>query len=579
MSRHPAVPRRVNTRSTLQGLAFSALGCAFLAACSGGDGGGGGNPGPVDPGTGPTATSIVAVSFTTVQGAPGYAVDDSLAVKVLDQTGAAMSGVPVTFTATGGTASPGTATTDAQGVARAAWTLGAQPGTYSASAAVSGRSMTPVTFSATAKWGTEAKVTMVSGDAQGMPPGCSLATPLTVKVNDAGGAPVAGAPVYFALKTGSATLGSRKVTTDAQGMAQTSLALGSTAGTNTVEAAIHSQAPSTVSFTATTAQAPPKGFAVVGNQIYSASCQPTRFVGIARPFLESWHRGDDRLIDPQLSREDFRGIKSWHANSVRIPINPSFWLSTAANYDPEYRALVDSTVHRAEEAGLAVILDMHFSDQGNPNRKAYTLEPLPDANHAVPFWKEVAARYKDDGNVMFEMYNEPHDVSWDAWRNGAFVQDTSGSYQGVGYQQLYDAIRGTGAENIVIANGLNWGYDLSGVKSHMLTGYNIVYGTHVYDWPEKQPGAWDAGFGYLAATAPVMIGEFGTMNCGVPYYNAVMDYADRKNISIIAWAWYAPPSDYAGRDQLICTFAALLNDWSGTPTPVGAVVKSHYARY
>jgi endoglucanase len=546
---------------------------ALFAACSDSGGGGGGTP------TGPTGggqpVGLQAAGSTHFNGAPGYPLDDSVAVKVVDRSGSGVAGVTVQFSAGSGSGSfsPATAQTDAGGIARAAWTLGAAPGEQTAGAGVSG--LPPLSFGATAAWGPEAKIAAVSGSGQSMVPGCATLSPLVVKVTDAGGNPVANAPVYFGVASGSGRFTAAHVRTDASGMASGSFAPGA-AGAQTVQASLHSQAPANVSFTVSGSRMVPGGFAVVGNKVISGACQDTRFVGIARPFLESWHTGDDRLIDPQLSRADFQGIRSWHSNIVRIPINESFWYSAAANYDPDYRALVDSTVRRAHDAGLAVILDMHFSDQGSSARRAYTLEPLPDANHAIPFWKEVATQFRNDPRVLFEMYNEPHDVSWDMWLNGGTVTDTSGTYQAVGYQQVYDAIRSTGAENIVIANGLNWGYDLSGVATHLIKGYNVMYGTHVYDWPEKQPPAWDAGFGYLAAQAPVMIGEFGTMNCGLSYYNAVMDYADRKNLHMIAWAWYAPPPD---RQDLVCTFAALLSDWNGTPTGIGAAVKSHYSRY
>jgi hypothetical protein len=117
---------------------------------------------------------------------------------------------------------------------------------------------------------------------------------------------------------------------------------------------------------------------------------------------------------------------------------------------------------------------------------------------------------------------------------------------------------------------------MSQAGNYMLNGHNVIYGTHVYDWPEKQPARWNQDFGYLAAKVPVMIGEFGTTNCGTAYYEWVMNYADQKNIHWISWAWYAPP---ANRPDLTCSFAALLSDWSGTPSPMGAVVKAHMAKY
>jgi endoglucanase len=555
-------------------LACAAAGLALLAACSDGGGGGGGG-GPTGPSGAGKPSGLQAVGSAHFSGAPGYALDDSVAVKVVDASGNGLSGVTVQFSASAGAGSlsPASVSTDAGGVARAAWTLGSAASEQTATASVTG--VSPLMLGATAAWGAEVRIAVVSGDQQSMVPGCSATSPLVVKVTDAGGNAVANAPVYFAVGAGSGTLAAARVRTDASGLASAAFAPGA-AGAHTVTASLHSQAPASASFAVSGARMVPGGFAVVGNKVISASCQDTRFVGIARPFLESWHNGDDRLIDPQLSRADFQGIRSWHSNVVRIPINESFWYSGAANYDPNYHVLVDSTVRRAHEAGLAVILDLHFSDQGNGARRAYTLEPLADAGHAIPFWKEVAAQFKNDPRVLFEMYNEPHDVSWDMWLNGGTVRDTSGTYQGVGYQQIYDAIRSTGAENIVIANGLNWGYDLSQAATHPINGYNVMYGTHVYDWPEKQPAAWDRDFGNLAAKYPVMIGEFGTMNCGLPYYNAVMDYADRKNLHMVAWAWYAPPAD---RQDLVCTFAALLSDWNGSTTGIGAAVKAHYARY
>src|SRR6185436_4435031 len=123
-------------------------------------------------------------------------------------------------------------------------------------------------------------------------------------------------------------------------------------------------------------------------------------------------------------------------------LNPSYWVKTAAHYDPGYPAQVDSAIARAHSQGLDVVIDMHFSDRGDP------------ANQGIQFWKEVAARYKNDGRVLFELYNEPHDISWDTWLNGGPSGD---GYQTAGYQQLYDAVRSTGAQNLVIVNGLNWG--------------------------------------------------------------------------------------------------------------------------
>lgn len=94
--------------------------------------------------------SVVLVSGDAQAGSPGVPLSDTLEVKVLDQTGrAGMSGVQVNWwvRAGQGTMDRASDTTDANGLARAVWTLGPVPGTNQATATVS--DLPGVDFSAT----------------------------------------------------------------------------------------------------------------------------------------------------------------------------------------------------------------------------------------------------------------------------------------------------------------------------------------------------------------------------------------------------------------------------------------------
>ncbi len=42
------------------------------------------------------------------------------------------------------------------------------------------------------------------------------------------------------------------------------------------------------------------------------------------------------------------------------------------------------------------------------------------------FWESAAERFKNNPNVLFELFNEPHDVSWDVWQKGGPVTDEKG---------------------------------------------------------------------------------------------------------------------------------------------------------
>jgi len=297
---------------------------------------------------------------------------------------------------------------------------------------------------------------------------------------------------------------------------------------------------------------------VAGPTIYDGSHKPHVFHGLDRPSFEWSTTGD------HISSADFALMASWKANVARIAMNQDFWLSASPKFDPGYAAAIDQAVKWAETAGLDVILDLHWSDRGDYSQTP-AQQRMADA-HSVDFWTGVAGAYKGDGHVMFELYNEPHDVSWSVWLNGGPSGD---GFTVAGMQQLYEAVRSTGAENLVFIGGLQFAYDLSGVPSNRVNGHNIVWATHPYNQPNKQPANWDTGFGFLAATDPVMATEFGDSSCATDYYTSFIAYADAHKISWSGWAWYV-----AG-----CSFPALISDWSGTPTAAGQVEKSALAAY
>jgi aryl-phospho-beta-D-glucosidase BglC (GH1 family) len=305
------------------------------------------------------------------------------------------------------------------------------------------------------------------------------------------------------------------------------------------------------------------------------------FRGVARPSLE-W--------DPNgnlISAADFQAMASWHANVVRIALNQDFWLSGAALYSPTYAAVVDGAVKAAEAAGLDVILDLHWSDEGNlgvtvsgktqDNASNSNQQPMADVN-SKQFWTEVAMKYKDDGHVLFELYNEPHNISWSVWLNGGGT-----TYPVVGMQQLYDAVRATGANNIVIAGGLSYAFDLSGVGGNPIVGQNVMYASHPYK-PQDAQTLWESSFGYLATQdiAPVITTEFGdttpttvlnnlvVKTCTGQWNSDLITFNDAHEISWTAWAWFVADP---------CQFPSVISDWSGTPSVQGVPVKAALLGY
>jgi len=295
-------------------------------------------------------------------------------------------------------------------------------------------------------------------------------------------------------------------------------------------------------------------YTVQGNKVLDADGKPYRFLGVDRCSLE-WS-----ATGVNISLHDFQLIKSWGTNAVRVPMNQDFWLQGAAVYNANYKNTINQVVTWIQSLGMDVILDLHWSDKGQLSNPKPGQQRMADSN-SVTFWTQVAGIYKNNPGVLFELYNEPHDVTWPVWLNGG---DTGDGFNTPGMQGLYNAVRATGANNLVVIGGLNWAYDLTGVPSNRVKGNNIVYNTHPYDFSGKEPSDWPTDWGFLAATDPVIATEFGDANCSPTYYQDFVNYAGTLGASWTSWAWY--PGG--------CGFPAIISDWSGTPNVPGQVIKT-----
>ena len=125
---------------------------------------------------------------------------------------------------------------------------------------------------------------------------------------------------------------------------------------------------------------------------------------------------------------------------------------------------------------------------------------------------------------------------------------------------------------LLVIGGLNWGYELSGVPANRIDGHNIAYATHPYNASGRRTYNWDQSWGFLTATDPVVITEFGDNDptcVSTDYSAALIQYADAHAASWTAWAWYSGG----------CPFQSVIDDWAATPSPLGSVVKAALLGY
>ena len=325
---------------------------------------------------------------------------------------------------------------------------------------------------------------------------------------------------------------------------------------------------------------PSGSYTVVNNVIKDPLGRMWYAHGVDRPSLE-WACGGQAVSGggSGIPASDFTTMSgSWRANAVRVPMNQDFWLSatgaTVASSEncPGYINSVKQLVANAEAAGLVVILDLHWNDEGNLLSSNVGQKCMPDQN-SVTFWHSVASTFAADPHVMFELYNEPHDAPWQVWRNGGTFTCTDGvTYNAAGMQQLTNTVRATGATNVVVVGGLSWAFDLSGVAQvGLITGGNVAYATHPYEGSAgDSPAKWDGAFGFLTPSAPVIATEFGSTNCAVDAYdNDILTYFRTHGVAYTVWAWYVGG----------CNFPSVISNAAGTCVSYGCPTMTDITAY
>jgi hypothetical protein len=213
---------------------------------------------------------------------------------------------------------------------------------------------------------------------------------------------------------------------------------------------------------------------------------------------------------------------------------------------------------------------------------------MADADHSPAFWTSVATKFKDDPDVIFDLYNEPFvstsnaatSDAYQCWLNGCLINPGVGqgmhvpttSWMSAGMQSLVTAVRSTGATQILMLGGLSYSNDFSGWVANLPTDplHNLAVSFHLYNtsYPCNSASCWTSTIAGLAASYPVVTGELGENDCASGFITPYMDWADNAGVSYVGWAWNTANCN---------TFPALVSDYTGTPTGFGAGFKSHLA--
>jgi hypothetical protein len=201
---------------------------------------------------------------------------------------------------------------------------------------------------------------------------------------------------------------------------------------------------------------------------------------------------------------------------------------------------------------------------------------MPDRDHSVAFWSQVASRFGADGDVVLELFNEPfpdgnHDTpaAWTCWRDGGTCAGID--YEVAGMQELVTDVRAAGARNLLLLGGVQYANALSQWLAFAPKDPddNLAAAWHVYDFNAcNGPACYDAQAGGLVAKVPVVATEIGEQDCAGSFITTLMGWLDARGQSYLGWKW-----DPSGG----CL--ALVADYAGTPAGTyGETFRTHLLR-
>jgi len=190
---------------------------------------------------------------------------------------------------------------------------------------------------------------------------------------------------------------------------------------------------------------------VNGNRIVNKNNEPVSLAGNSFFWSNDGWGGEKYYNSEVVSwlKED------WNTSIVRASMgveDPGGYLDNKTANKDRVKIIIDAAI----QEGIYVIVDWH----------SHHAEDYLD--EAIIFFEEIASLYGDNDNVIYEIYNEPLDISW---------SETIKPYA----ISVISAIRAIDPDNLIVVGTPEWSQRIDLAAADPIIGFpNIAYTLHFY---------------------------------------------------------------------------------------------------
>ena len=281
---------------------------------------------------------------------------------------------------------------------------------------------------------------------------------------------------------------------------------------------------------------------VSGNQVVNKNNQPISLAGNSF-FWSNNNWGGERFYKATV----VSWLKSdWNTSIVRAALgveDPGGYLEDKNSNINRIKVIVEAAISE----GIYVIIDWH-----SHHAEDYETE-------AIIFFEEMAELYGDYNNIIYEIYNEPLDISWSEVIKPYAIN-------------VINAIREIDSDNLIIVGTPEWSQRVDAASLDPINNIkNIAYTLHFYTIFHKQELR-DRASQAIENGLPIFVTEWGSVGYTQvdPEANNWMTWCFQNNISHCNWAVNDKEEEWS-----ILNPGSQISNWSDNDlTDAGKLVKN-----